>query len=181
MQDMILELKRAFSSKVKRIKFDNGGEFVSTVFQDWLKERGIVPCYTTPYSPESNGKAKRLNRPLNDMTRSMMTWLPNSAWKKKMWAKAVCTASHIRNRVYTSAQHINPTAHPDSTDSASNPMRDDRATAKAPTARLSSKPVAKLDDAAAACRGESLGESPTKKVKRTDERAPGSGVAIVPS
>ena len=34
LQDMVAELERAFNGKVKRIKFDNGGEFVSTDMKD---------------------------------------------------------------------------------------------------------------------------------------------------
>lgn len=56
---------------------DGGGEFLSNQLSTWLKGRGINQEIITPYSLESNGQSRRLNRTLNDVERSAMTRAPN--------------------------------------------------------------------------------------------------------
>ena len=50
--------------KLKRFRVDNGGEFISGKFTDWLSLRGVVQQTTPTYSPQSNGIAERMNRTL---------------------------------------------------------------------------------------------------------------------
>ena len=69
----------------KRIKFlrsDHGGEYLSYEFGLHLKECGIVSQLTPPRTPQRNGVSERHNRILLDMVRSMMslTDLPLSFW-----------------------------------------------------------------------------------------------------
>jgi hypothetical protein len=80
--------------EIKRIRSDNGGEYVGKEFQGYLKEQGIIHEFTNSYSPEQNGVAERLNRTLNDKARCM---LENAKLPKQFWAEAVRTANHIRN------------------------------------------------------------------------------------
>jgi transposase InsO family protein len=80
--------------KIKRIRSDNGGEFVGKDFQKYLKDQGIIHEFTNPYSPEQNGIAERLNRTINDKARCM---LGNAKLPKQFWAEAVRTANYIRN------------------------------------------------------------------------------------
>ena len=40
---------------------DNGGEFTSKVFKNWMREMGIEHHLTSPYRPQSNGKCERMN------------------------------------------------------------------------------------------------------------------------
>ena len=53
-----------FESRVKKIRNDNGGEYVSKVFDDYLKERGTLDERTVPFTPEQNGISERMNRTL---------------------------------------------------------------------------------------------------------------------
>jgi transposase InsO family protein len=50
--------------KVKIIRSDNGGEYCSKAFVDYLKENGIVHQTTVPYNPAQNDVAERMNRTL---------------------------------------------------------------------------------------------------------------------
>ena len=43
---------------------DNGGEYVSKEFEDYLRSNGISQDFTVPYSPTQNGVAERMNRSL---------------------------------------------------------------------------------------------------------------------
>lgn len=88
---------------VRRIRSDNVTVFLSEQFQNWLKEKGIFHELSSPYSPESNGKAERLNRTLLDMARTLMMDLGDSQSNRQLWAEAVNTANYLRNRIYSSA------------------------------------------------------------------------------
>lgn len=68
--------------------------------QPWLPTGGIFHEITTAYSPESNGRAERLNRTLMDMARSSMVGAQCEAISS-LWADAVSYANYIRNRLYT--------------------------------------------------------------------------------
>ncbi|VFQ86160.1 unnamed protein product, partial [Cuscuta campestris] len=52
--------------KVKCLKSDNGGEYISTEFMDYCAERGIRMIKTVPRTPQQNGVAERMNRTLNE-------------------------------------------------------------------------------------------------------------------
>ena len=100
---MITELETARGGKVKRLRSDNGGEFLSNNFQRWLRHKGIVHERTAPYSPESNGKAERLQRTLMDMARCLLASATHIPDYQKLWAEAINAANFIRNRMYTTS------------------------------------------------------------------------------
>ncbi|GAB1600790.1 hypothetical protein Ahia01_000357100 [Argonauta hians] len=85
---------------IKTLRTDNGGEYTSKEFEDYLKKEGIKHEYTVPKTPEQNGVAERMNRTLVEMVRSMLS---DSKLPKKFWAEALSTASYIRNRSPTNA------------------------------------------------------------------------------
>ena len=90
-KDEVLEKFKEFvnyvntlGKKVKILRSDNGGEYCSKRFQDYLKEHGIQHQTTVPYNPEQNGTAERMNRTLLESARSMMytlIYLKNSGLK----------------------------------------------------------------------------------------------------
>ena len=105
-REMITELEAVRNIKVKRLRVrrlrsDNGIVFLSRNFQSWLKGKGIVHELSSIYSPESNGKAGRMNRTLMDMARSMLTEISDEALQKKLCGDAVNTANYLRNRLWT--------------------------------------------------------------------------------
>ena len=64
-----LNITACGEDRVNRLRCDNAKEFLSKKFKQWLQERGIQHDLTASYSPESNGKAERLNRNSLDMVR----------------------------------------------------------------------------------------------------------------
>ncbi|KAJ9564428.1 hypothetical protein OSB04_000394 [Centaurea solstitialis] len=92
------EVENQLGRKIKVIRSDRGGEYLSIEFFDHLRSCGIVSQLTPPRTPQLNGVAERRNRTLLDMVRSMMSraTLPIS-----FWGFALETAAHILNLVPT--------------------------------------------------------------------------------
>ena len=86
--------------KMKILRSDNGGEYTSKEFSNYLKEKGIQHQLSIPRTPQQNGVAERMNRTIQETARSMMY---NAGQDKKFWAEAVCTAIIIRIRSPTVA------------------------------------------------------------------------------
>lgn len=57
-------VERQSGLKIKCLRSDNGGEFVSYRFSGFLSKEGIVHQTTVPYSAQQNGVSERLNRTL---------------------------------------------------------------------------------------------------------------------
>src|SRR3954471_24566962 len=89
------EVENQLGKKIKHLRSDRGGEYLSHEFGNHLKSCGIVPQLTPAGTPQRNGVAERLNRTLLDSVRSMMshTDLPVS-----FWGYALETAAQILNR-----------------------------------------------------------------------------------
>ena len=83
------------SQRIKTLRSDRGGEYMSDEFDLYLRENGLVLQLTPPTTPQLNGVAERRNRTLLDMVRSMLSYtdLPIS-----LWGHALLTAAHILNR-----------------------------------------------------------------------------------
>ena len=47
--------------KLKCLRTDNGGEYISKAFADFCDSKGIKQELTTPYNPSQNGVAERMN------------------------------------------------------------------------------------------------------------------------
>ncbi|KAL0433528.1 UNVERIFIED_CONTAM: hypothetical protein Slati_2687100 [Sesamum latifolium] len=77
-----LEVENQTNCKIKALRSDRGGEYLSGESIDYLKENGILSQWTPPGTPQLNGVAERRNRTLLDMVRSMMSFseLPPSFW-----------------------------------------------------------------------------------------------------
>ncbi len=82
--------------QIKSLRTDNGGEYISNTFKQYLLENGISHQLTVAYTPQQNGVAERMNRTLIDLVRSM---IHSAGIEKKFWAEALQTAVHVRNRV----------------------------------------------------------------------------------
>ena len=76
---------------IVRLRTDNGGEYPTKEFMDYLKSRGI--------QHEQNGVAERMNHRLMESTRSMMA---HAGVTNQYWAEAIATAAYLRNRAPTS-------------------------------------------------------------------------------
>ena len=61
------------SLKLKVLRTDNGGEYTSTEFNEYLKREGIKHELSVPKNPEQNGVAERFNRTLIEAVRAMLS------------------------------------------------------------------------------------------------------------
>jgi len=80
--------------KLKALRSDNGGEYMSKTFRDFLKSEGIVHQTTIPHTPEQNGVAERANRTLEEKTRAM---LKGAKLGTEYWGEALLTATYLKN------------------------------------------------------------------------------------
>ena len=81
--------------EVKKMRSDNGGEYMGAEFKNILLENRICHEQCAPYSPHQNGIAERGWRTLFDSARSSMV---ETSLPKTMWPYALMNAVHIRNR-----------------------------------------------------------------------------------
>jgi len=81
------EVENQSNKKIKRIRSDRGGEYVS--FNDYCVKEGIIHEATPPYSPESNRVAERKNRTLKEMMNAMLI---SSNAPNNLWGGALLTA-----------------------------------------------------------------------------------------
>lgn len=88
------------NKKLKVIRSDNGGEYVNSKFQNFLRQNGIRHETTVPHTPQQNGVAERANRSIMEKTRCM---LREAGLGNKYWAEAVNTAVYLKNRSPTIA------------------------------------------------------------------------------
>ena len=88
-------VEKSSGYKVKKLRTDNGGEYVLTEFESYLKKEGIEHQYTIPKTPEQNGVSERMNRTLVEKVRSMLV---DSKLPHKFWAEALSTAAYLINR-----------------------------------------------------------------------------------
>ena len=83
---------------LKILRSDNGGEFTSHKFEEYLVKEGIKHQLTIPYTPQQNGVSERKNRTLMEMARCL---LYEKKLPLKFWVEAVSTATYLLNRMMT--------------------------------------------------------------------------------
>ena len=81
--------------KIKNLRSDNGGEYSSKEFDDFLTSKGIKKQRSIPRTPEQNGVAERMKRTIQKTARSM---LHSAGLSDAFWGEAVATAVILRNR-----------------------------------------------------------------------------------
>lgn len=74
--------------KLKPLRSDNGGEYLSTPFKTYLSKNGIKHQLTVHHTPHQNGVAERMDRTLMNLVRSMVH---HKNLDKQMWAEALST------------------------------------------------------------------------------------------
>jgi transposase InsO family protein len=89
-------VERQFGKKIKRIRSDNCGEYMSNELKDFFLTSGVIHELTPPYSPESNGIAEHCHQTMNTIARSMTIAAPDFPC---LWAEAVNMAANLKNRL----------------------------------------------------------------------------------
>jgi transposase InsO family protein len=86
--------ERRTGQKVKRLRCDRGGEFISQSLKNQVAEIGIEFEFTASHSAHQNGKAERRHGLDNEMTRCT---LYQSGLPKEFWAEASVYSTLIQN------------------------------------------------------------------------------------
>lgn len=89
------EKENQLDKKIKILRTDNGLEYVNSKMIKYLTDSGIKHQTSTPYTPQQNGLAERLNRTLVERARCMLF---DASLSKGYWAEAIETAAYIINR-----------------------------------------------------------------------------------
>ena len=81
--------------RVRKLRTDNGGEYLGHAWTDELTARGIAHELSQPYTPQHNSRAERPNRSLAEGILAMLaeSGLPNS-----FWAEAGLAFTLVKNK-----------------------------------------------------------------------------------
>lgn len=94
-QEWLPLAERQTEHKLKVIRSDNGGEFTSKLFEQYLKGHGIHHQTTLPYTSQQNGVAERANRTLVERTIAL---LHSERLPLSLWAEVMHTVVYLKNR-----------------------------------------------------------------------------------
>jgi len=93
-QEFFTYLRTQFpDATTQTFKTDNGGEYMESSLQQFLKNRGIIHNTSPPYHHESNGLPERFNR---TVITAAQTMLPEDSLLF-LWAEAIHTATFLKN------------------------------------------------------------------------------------
>lgn len=100
LQEYVKYAERHTGRKIKIIRSDNAGEYLSRSMEAYLTLMGITHELTAPYTPQHNGVAERWIGIIGGQAKTMMV---NAYAPDFLWAESYHTAEHITNRLPTSA------------------------------------------------------------------------------
>ncbi|GJV12670.1 retrovirus-related pol polyprotein from transposon TNT 1-94 [Tanacetum coccineum] len=94
---------------VRRIRTDNGTEFVNQTLREYYEKVGISHETSVARSPQQNGVVERRNRTLIEAARTMLIYAKAPLF---LWAEAVATACYTQNRSMIRRRHglVDPTS-----------------------------------------------------------------------
>ncbi len=87
-------MENEIGHKIKMLRSNNGGEFVSKKFDAFLTKCGIQRQTSAPYSSQQKGVAKHANRTIMECARSKIL---AQGLELEFWGEAVNTAVYIKN------------------------------------------------------------------------------------
>lgn len=93
-------IEKQLSLPICTLRSDNGGEFASSEFHHYCRQRGIKREFTAPYSSGQNGLAERKNHSLQKTTRAL---LKQAGLPLPYWGEAVVLAAYLHNRLLGAA------------------------------------------------------------------------------
>ena len=91
------------NDKIKTLRSDNGTEYTSNQFKDFLYKCGIRHELTNPHTPQQNGVAERFNRTINEGVRAVLL---ESRLPASLWPYAVNYMTMVKNCVPHSATNF---------------------------------------------------------------------------
>ncbi len=86
--------------KIKALRDDKGGEYMSNAFLEFTTAVGIARQHTVWNRPQQNGVAERANRSIAEGVTAMLS---ESGLPASFWGEALASYVHVWNRLPTSA------------------------------------------------------------------------------
>lgn len=105
-KDEVFEVFKKFKSmvvrqsghKLKVLKTDGGGEYVSNDFGRFCDQEGKLHELVSSYTPQQNDVVERKNRSIMNMVRSM---LKGKNFSNELWGEEVSTTAYLLNKCPT--------------------------------------------------------------------------------
>ncbi|GJX35202.1 putative ribonuclease H-like domain-containing protein [Tanacetum coccineum] len=97
-----LKMIQVLKVPVRRIKTDNGTEFVNQTLREYYEKVGISHETSVARSPQQNGVVERRNHTLIEAARTMLIYAKALLF---LWAEAVAIACYTQNRSIVRLRH----------------------------------------------------------------------------
>lgn len=94
--DFVNLVRNKFNKTIKKLRCDNGKEYLNSKIYEFVKNKGIelLPC--PPYVHELNGVAERYNRSAMDMGRCLAR---EAKINHRFWPEIMKTVAYLKNRI----------------------------------------------------------------------------------
>lgn len=102
------EHEKRLEKHIKVVRSDNGGEFINTAFDLFMRNEGIKREPTGPYTPEQNGLAERSVRTVKEGGRALLN---DARLERSFWLAASKSFVYARNRTVGTATERTPYEH----------------------------------------------------------------------
>lgn len=99
----INEVENITGKRIKKLRCDNGKEYMNKRIFDLVKEKGILLDTCPPYVHELNGTAERYNRSIMDIARCLLT---EAKIDRRFWPEVVCAAAYLKNRTLANTAEL---------------------------------------------------------------------------
>jgi len=93
------EIKNQFGISIRILRSDNGREYLSHSFQNFIASHGILHQTSCAYTPQQNGVAERKNRHHVETTRTILI---HGDVPQHSWGDAVLSACYLINHMPSS-------------------------------------------------------------------------------
>ena len=85
-------------SQVRAIRSDNGSEFISDKFKNFLKENNIKQILSEPSKPQSNGMIERANATIKELIQKSVELNQSFDWVKHL-QKLISNINNSQHRI----------------------------------------------------------------------------------
>eukprot|EP00882_Tetradesmus_deserticola_P015113 GHRQ01016090.1.p1 GENE.GHRQ01016090.1~~GHRQ01016090.1.p1 ORF type:complete len:398 (+),score=167.13 GHRQ01016090.1:114-1196(+) len=92
--DVFTRMENYTGERIRRVRHDNGREYLSSSTTAFYKHKGITMERSMPYAPQQNGVAESFNKTLMAKVRPM---LAASGLGNEYWGEAAMTATYLAN------------------------------------------------------------------------------------
>lgn len=81
-EEYITFIKNQFQCNIKQFQSDNGSEYINHTVQELCQSKGITQLFSSPYSPNQNGSAERINLNIGNKLRAALIDSPSKEIQK---------------------------------------------------------------------------------------------------